>query len=42
MTPEAEARLKIDERLIQTGWVIQNVKQLNLSEIQPKFQDGES
>ena len=32
MTPEAEARLKIDERLIQAGWVIQNVKQLNLSE----------
>ena len=31
MTPEAEARLKIDERLIQAGWVIQNVKQLNLS-----------
>ena len=31
MTPEAEARLKIDARLIQTGWVIQNVKQLNLS-----------
>jgi hypothetical protein len=23
MTPEAEARLKIDERLIQAGWVIQ-------------------
>lgn len=31
MTPEAEARLKIDERLIQAGWVIQDVKQLNLS-----------
>ena len=31
MTPEAEARLKIDERLIQAGWVIQNVRQLNLS-----------
>ena len=31
MTPEAEARLKIDERLILAGWVIQNVKQLNLS-----------
>ena len=29
MTPEAEARLKIDERLIQTGWVIQNVKEVN-------------
>ena len=31
MTPEAEARLKIDERLMQAGWIIQNVKQLNLS-----------
>ena len=31
MTPEAEARLKIDERLIQAGWAIQNVRQLNLS-----------
>ena len=31
MTPEAEARVKIDERLIQAGWVIQDVKQLNLS-----------
>ena len=31
MRPEAEARLKIDERLIQAGWVIQNIKQLNLS-----------
>ena len=29
MTPEAEARLKIAERLIQTGWVIQNVKEVN-------------
>ena len=31
MTPEAEARLKIDERLIQAGWVVQSIKQLNLS-----------
>ena len=31
MTPEAEARQKIDERLIQAGWIIQNVSQLNLS-----------
>ena len=29
MTPEAEARLKIDERLVQAGWVVQNIKQLN-------------
>lgn len=29
MTPEAEARLKIDERLIQAGWVVQSITQLN-------------
>ena len=29
MTPEAEARLKIDERLVQAGWVVQSIKQLN-------------
>ena len=31
MTPEGKARLKIDNRLIQSGWVIQDIKQLNLS-----------
>lgn len=31
MTPEARARQKIDERLSQAGWVIQDVRQLNLS-----------
>ncbi len=30
MTPEAKARLAIDERLIQAGWLIQDMKQLNL------------
>ena len=29
MTPEAEARLTIDERLVQAGWVVQSIKQLN-------------
>ena len=31
MTPEQEARIKIDAKLIQSGWVIQDVKTLNLS-----------
>ena len=31
MTPEAEARLKIDEQLIQAGWVVQDFKRLNIS-----------
>lgn len=30
MTPEQEARVVIDEKLEQTGWVVQNVAQLNL------------
>ncbi len=30
MTPEAKARQQIDERLSQAGWVIQDMKQLNL------------
>ena len=31
MTPEAKARLQIDQKLEQSGWVIQDVKELNLS-----------
>jgi type I restriction enzyme, R subunit len=31
MTPEAQARQKIDQKLGQAGWVIQDMKQLNLS-----------
>lgn len=30
MTPESEARQQIDQKLQQAGWVIQDVKQLNL------------
>ena len=30
MTPEAKARLAIDERLQQAGWLLQDYKQLNL------------
>lgn len=30
MTPEQEARVVIDEKLEQSGWVVQNVTQLNL------------
>ena len=30
MSPEEQARLKIDEKLIQAGWVIQDMKQINL------------
>jgi type III restriction protein res subunit len=30
MTPEQEARVVIDEKLEQSGWVVQNVAQLNL------------
>lgn len=30
MTPEAKARVKIDEKLQQSGWLIQDLKQLNL------------
>lgn len=32
MTPEEKARLVIDEKLNQAGWVIQDLKQLNLFE----------
>ena len=31
MTPEAKARQIIDKKLIQSGWVIQDLRQLNLS-----------
>lgn len=31
MTPEQEARITIDEKLNQSGWIIQNVSHLNLS-----------
>ena len=31
MTPETKARQQIDQKLEQTGWVIQDVKQLNLA-----------
>jgi len=30
MSPEEQARLKIDEKLTQAGWVIQDMKQINL------------
>ena len=30
MTPEAKAREKIDEKLAQAGWVVQDLKQINL------------
>ena len=30
MTPEAKARLAIDERLQQAGWLLQDAKQINL------------
>ena len=30
MTPEAKARQQIDERLTQAGWVVQDMKQVNL------------
>ena len=39
MTPEAKARQLIDRKLEQAGWVIQDMKQLNLS-LQPlKFME---
>ena len=31
MTPEARAREQIDQKLAQAGWVIQDMKLLNLS-----------
>ena len=30
MTPEAKARQQIDDRLAQAGWVVQDMKKLNL------------
>ena len=30
MTPEAQDRHRIDERLTQAGWVVQDMKRLNL------------
>ena len=30
MTPEAQARQQIDAKLIAAGWVLQDLKQLNL------------
>ena len=30
MSPEEQARLQIDQKLEQAGWVIQDMKQLNL------------
>ena len=30
MAPEEKARLVIDKKLIQSGWVIQDLKALNL------------
>ena len=31
MTPETKARQQIDQKLEQAGWVIQDMKQLNLA-----------
>lgn len=31
MTPEEQARVVIDQKLQQSGWVIQDMKRLNLS-----------
>ena len=31
ITPEVKARQRIDEDLVQAGWIIQNKNQLNLS-----------
>ena len=31
MTPEAKARQQIDQKLEQAGWIVQDMKQLNLS-----------
>ena len=30
MTPEAKARQQIDDRLVHAGWIVQDMKQLNL------------
>ncbi|AMK75603.1 MULTISPECIES: type I restriction-modification enzyme R subunit C-terminal domain-containing protein [Methylomonas] len=34
MTPEAKARQQIDQKLLQSGWLIQDLKQLNLGAAQ--------
>lgn len=34
MTPEAKARQQIDQKLLQAGWLIQDLKQLNLGAAQ--------
>ena len=31
MTPEAEARQQIDERLQKAGWIVQSMKTLNIT-----------
>lgn len=31
MTPEAEARQQIDEKLRKAGWIVQSMKELNIS-----------
>lgn len=31
MTPEGEAREIIDRKLVQAGWIVQDLTQLNLS-----------
>ena len=31
MTPEAKARQTIDQKLAQAGWIVQDMKELNLS-----------
>ena len=30
MTPEQKARVLIDKKLVQAGWIVQDMKQLNL------------
>ena len=30
MTPEQKAREIIDKKLVQSGWIVQDMKQLNL------------
>lgn len=34
MTPEAKARLQIDDKLAAAGWAVQDMKQLNLGAAQ--------
>ena len=31
MTPEAKARQMIDKKLVEAGWIVQDMKQLNLT-----------